>query len=55
MTIYVVECITDTPVQLGWSTSRGVAEHWAQKYNKQGMSCFVTEYTLDKKCFCEFN
>ena len=57
MKIYVVETITDYCVQVGFSTDKKVAEEKAKKLNKTSKyhDFFVTEYTLGKKNWCEFN
>ena len=57
MKIYVVETVMDYCVQVGFSTDKKVAEKEANKLNKTSKyyDYFVTEYTLDKNNWCEFN
>lgn len=55
MIIYVVERIYDYTVQLGWSTSRKVAEEKCKEYNKQNLKCWVKEYRTDKNGWSEFD
>lgn len=57
MKIYVVETVADYGVQVGFSTDKKVAEEKAKKLNKTSKyhNFFVTEYTLNKKNWCEFN
>ena len=59
MKIYVVETIGDYCYQLGYSTSKAVAEKKAKEYHEASKSrCtkeyFVTEYTLGKDNWCKF-
>ena len=49
--------MADYCVQVGFSTDRKIAEEKAKKLNKacKYPEFFVTEYTLTKKNWCEFN
>lgn len=57
MKIYVVETIADYCEQIGFSTDKKVAEKEAKRLNKTSKyrHFFVSEYTLDKTNWCEFN
>ena len=57
MKIYVVETWGDYCYQVGYSTSKQIAEKKAREYEKDNpfhRKYFVTEYTLGKDNWCEF-
>ena len=57
MKIYVVETLGAFCYQVGSSASKQVAEKKAkdcEKNSKRGQKYFVTEYTLGKDNWCEF-
>ncbi len=62
MKIYVVETIGDDTVQLGFSTSKKVAEKKAEEwkeyfYNHHGYKkpVWITEYSEGKNQYCDFD
>lgn len=56
MKIYVVECMHDYVTQLGWSTSREIAQKKCEEYlRKANLHCWVAEYTTNKNNWCEFD
>lgn len=56
MTIYVVEYMYDYTVQIGWSTSKEVAERKRKEFEKDhNISAWVRSYTLDKNNWGEFD
>lgn len=56
MKIYAVEFYEDYLVQLGFSTSREVAEQKAKEFFKDtNQQAFVTIYTSDKEGWIEFD
>ena len=55
MKIYVVEAMADYTVHYGLSTNKEVAERKAKELSKQvHRHCWVTEYTLDKDNWSDF-
>lgn len=57
MTIYVVESIYDYTYQVGYSTSREIAEKKCKEYKKEikNRPFWVKEYTINKDKWCEFD
>lgn len=56
MKIYVVEMLSDYTIQIGFSTSRKVAEEMAKKFEKEdNRDYWVTEYTTGKDNWVEFD
>ncbi len=55
MRIYVVETMCDYTEQLGFSTSKQIAEKKAKEYSKYlKKSCWVKEYDSGEKNWIEF-
>ena len=56
MIIYVVEQMYDYTSQIGWSTSKEIAETMAKKWTKKlNRRCWVKEYKTNKNNWCEFD
>lgn len=56
MTIYVVEHMYDYTVQIGWSTSKEVAEQKCKEFEKDhNTRAWVRPYTLDKNKWSNFD
>lgn len=52
MTVYVVETIKDTLIQIGMTTNRAIAEKVARECGKE---YFITEYHISENKFTEFD
>lgn len=56
MKIYVVETLGEDTCQIGFSTSKKVAEEQAKQYEKNiEQCCWVSEYTIGKSNWTEFD
>ena len=56
MKIYVIEMMCDYTTQIGWTTSEQIAKEKCEEISvKLGRECWIREYQIGKKNWCEFD